>query len=153
MRYCETPDEVKKNPQAKYWVNKVCNGNVDAENLLWGWWNFFHMFDDLMDKDKTESKELMMKEMMSFVRDLSFNPFYETHKVSLFTLLLQVFNRWLDGDDWEANGNEWEKSVSDVVRCGDMELYFHIAYLTGGWEHMRAVKELRSYDRNIKEEI
>lgn len=153
MRYCETPDEIKKNPETKFWIRKVCNGNVDAEELLWSWWNFFHMFDDLIDKDKTAPKEMLMRECMLFVSVLSYNEFYHQHKDSLFGFLIQVFNRWLDGDDWEEHGNDWQKSVSDVVRCGDMELYFHIAFLTGGWDHMRAVKNLRTYDRNVEEEV
>ena len=152
MRYCEAEDEVKKNPDAKRWIATICNGNTDAEAMLWGWWNFFHMFDDMIDQDKPTPKELVMRECFLFIRDLSFNPFYLEHKVSLFTMLMQVLNRWLDGDEWEKSDDEWKRSVSDVLRCGDMELYFHVAYLCGGWDHMRACKGVRCYDRNQLEE-
>jgi hypothetical protein len=151
MRYCETADELKKNPEAKYWIRKVCNGNQDAFDMLWGWWNFFHMFDDLVDQDKTASKEIILKEFAFFITNLSFNKFYEDNKVSLCTLLLQLINRWLDGDEWEKSEDKWKRGVSDVLRCGDMEVYFHVAYLTGGWDYMRSLKELRTYDKNTGE--
>jgi hypothetical protein len=148
MRYCETPDEVKKNPDAKYWISKVCNGDASAESLLWSWWNFFHMFDDLIDQDKEAPKEMIIKECMLFMSELSYNNFYQINKSSLHPMLIQFFNRWIDGDDWEQSGDPWKESVSDVLRCGDMEIYFHFAYLCGGWDHMRECKGVRCYDRN-----
>ena len=109
MRYCETADELKKNPEAKYWIRKVCNGNQDAFDMLWGWWNFFHLFDDLVDQDKTAPKEIILKEFAFFITNLSFNKFYEDNKVSLCTLLLQLINRWLDGDEWEKSEDKWKR--------------------------------------------
>jgi hypothetical protein len=139
MNYCDTPDEVKKNPVAKKWIYAITNGNPDAFEMGWRIWNFNHMFDDLIDRDKDAPKELILGELVKFVEALSFNPFWNLHKQSIFPLMVSLAQRTLDAEDFEGD-------IARCLRCGDLDLFAHIAYLCGGWEHMRKMKDLRTYD-------
>jgi|14_taG_2_1085336.scaffolds.fasta_scaffold00057_33 hypothetical protein len=145
--YCRTDDEVAKNPEAEDWCKIVAAGNVDAYQFAWRLWCFNHMFDDLVDQDKQPTKEQIFYELVEFVKEISFNPFYNAHKESIFPLLVSLANRTLDGDEMEKSESEWDRQVACVVRCGDLDVFLHIAYLAGGWDHMRKLKNLRTYDK------
>lgn len=146
--YCDTPDEQAKNPEAKKWLMAAANGDPSAYEFLWQFWCFAHCYDDLLDKDKLVPNELGVRAFAKFFHVLSFNEFYQRHKLQLYALVIQVCNRWLDGDEWEGSKDRQKRVLSQVVRCGDVDLYLHVAYLTGGWDHMRKLKELRVYDSN-----
>jgi hypothetical protein len=148
MDYCDTPDELAKNPHAKKWMELAANGDAMAYDFLWRFWCFAHCYDDLLDQGKPVSSDMGVREFMNFFTMISFNPFYQRHKEQLFALITQVCTRWLDGDEWEKSDDRIKRIVSHVVRCGDIDLYMHVAFLTGGWDHMRNLKELRIYDSN-----
>lgn len=148
LDYCDAPDEAAKNPDAKTHFLEFAKGDAAAFEFMWGFWCFFHCYDDLVDRDKPVPAEVGVQALANFLFMISFNSFYQTHKDQLFPFLLQVCNRWLSGDEWERSDDVEQQKVSHVVRCGDLEMYFHIAFLTGGWEHMRAMKFARGYDIN-----
>lgn len=146
--YCDTPDELAKNPEAKMWIEKASNGDPDAYDFLWRFWCFLHCYDDLLDRDKPVHLDMGVREFMNFFTMISYNKFYQKHKDQLYALIIQVCNRCLDGDEWENSKDQMKRICSHVVRCGDIDLYMHVAFLTGGWDHMRNLKDLRTYDSN-----
>lgn len=149
LDYCDAPDEKAKNPEAKRDMLRIANGDRDAFSFLWRLWCFEHCFDDLIDRDKPVDAEAAVRTLIQFINELSFNSFYEEHKESLFPLIVMMANRSLDGDEWAKSDNPEKRAASNVVRCGDVDLFLHVAYLTGGWDHMRSVKDARSYDSNV----
>jgi len=146
--YCDTPDELEKNPDAKGFMVAAANGDKYAYDFLWRFWCFAHCYDDLLDKGKEVSMEMGVREFVNFFTMISFNPFYQRHKEQLYALIIQVCTRWLDGDEWEKSPDKIKRIVSHVVRCGDVDLYMHVAFLTGGWDHMRTLTSMRRYDSN-----
>ena len=150
--YCDQKAEVEKNPQAKQWIKAASNGDVYAYEFLWRLWCFEHCFDDLIDQDVEINKELCVRELIKFVTCLSYNPFYQEHKDQIYGLLVQACTRWLDGDEWEQSEDETRRICASVVRCGDLDIWLHVAYLTGGWDYMRKLRFLRHYDVNLPEQ-
>jgi len=116
MDYCRTEDEIAKNPEAEDWCKLVAAGNIHAYEFAWRLWNFNHMFDDLVDRDKEPSKEQIFYELVEFVKHISFNPFYNAHKDSIFPLLVSLANRTLDGDEMGESECEWDRQAACVVR-------------------------------------
>lgn len=147
MDYCDAPSEVAENPQAKELIARVANGNKDAQSFLWDCWNFFQCIDDMVDRDKPVRQEAAARCLVKFISTITFNPFYINNCVSLHTMVVQAFNRWIDGDEWSASDDPVKATMGRVVRCGDVDLVLHVAYLTGGWDHMRAMRDARSYDK------
>lgn len=144
--YCDTPDEVLKNPNGKFDLIQIANGNEDALRFMWVFWNFTHLYDDLVDNDREVTVEQAAKWSTLFFIELSRNAFYLKHVDSLLPFIIQVCNRWCDGEDWEKNGTPQQVRLASVVKCGDIDLFFHVAYLVGGWDHMRAMRHTRRYD-------
>ena len=106
-----------------------------------------HAFDDLIDRDKPVSADEAIRELVLFLQEISFNLFYNAHKSSLFGFITMVANRAIVGEQWKV-GTEPQKSASAAVRCGDLDLYAHIAFLCGGWDHMRNLDpEIRVLDK------
>jgi hypothetical protein len=144
--YCDSPDEIAKNPNGRRDLEQIAAGNKDAFRFMWVFWNFTHMYDDLVDNDKPVSVEDASKWFIHFLEEVSTNPFYLANKESLLPFMVQVCNRWCDGEEWERSGTPAQVRLATVVKCGDIDLFFHIAYLVGGWDHVRAMKHTRTYD-------
>lgn len=145
--YIETPQEQAENPDAMKWLRFVANGDAAAFDFLVTVWNWNHVLDDLVDRDKPVTQETVARSVLELVRVLSFNEFYQKNSAYLFALITSMVNRWLDGDEWERSDDPMKRAYAPVVRCGDVDFVLGVAYLTGGWEHLRACKEARSYDK------
>lgn len=129
------------NPEAGHWIKLIANGNEDAEACMWAFWHFNHIYDDLVDKDKPVTIEQAGAALVAFAEMLSFNPFWEHWKWHLMPLYVSCVNRWLDGETWP------DAKQAAVIRCGDVDFLLQFAYCTGGWNHLRACREARSYDK------
>jgi len=145
--YAEKPAEIAENPNAKRTIDMIVCGNRDAGVFLWRFWCFMHAFDDLVDRDKPVSADEAIRELVLFLQEVSFNPFYNLHKQSLFGFIAMVANRAIAGELWK-HGTPEQQAASAAVRCGDLDLYSHIAFLCGGWDHMRNLdSEIRVIDK------
>jgi len=148
MGYCDNPAEQNKNPLAKDLMMLIANGDAAAFQWMWDFWNFTHAIDDLVDKDVATECNKFAEALAKFVTALSINTFYQRNVFHLYPLIISACNRWIDGDKLKTSDNERDRIHSEVVRCGDVDLYLYIAYLTGGWEHMRICSEkARLYDK------
>lgn len=150
MAYCDSEEEREKNPDVYRWFAAIANGDQDAENFLRAMWSFLHLYDDLVDRDRPVSIAQAAAELANLFTTLLYNPFFARSKDALFPLMISMINRWVDGDEWEQREGLFDQVASSVIRCGDVDLYLMVAFLTGGWEHMRRVRGARSYDTNEK---
>ena len=148
MDYCDAADEVAKNPNIKRELQVLSNGNADAFRFMWTMWNWSHVIDDLVDRDKEAGVENAAKYFILITQELSFNKFYKDNAGYLFGLIASMFNRWCDGEEFEKSDDRLKQAQSHVIKCGDLELYLGVAHLTGGWDHVRKCKEFRTYDLN-----
>lgn len=144
--YCAAPDEVVKNPAARGHMLAIAKGNQDAFRFMWVFWNFTHLYDDLVDNDKPVTVEQAAKWAIHLLEEFSFNKFYRDNMLALFPHVVGVFNRWCDGEEWEKSGTPAQVAAATVVKCGDVDLYLNVAYIVGGWDHLRSMKDARGYD-------
>ena len=145
--YCGTAQETAKNPNARKWISRISNGDAQAEDFAWRFWCFMHVFDDLIDGDVPVQKQDAVAEFARFFTSVCYNPFFLRNRDQLYPLIIQLCNRCVCGDEWEESDCEERRKLARVVRCGDIDIFFHIAFLTGGWELMRSLKEMRNYDK------
>jgi hypothetical protein len=142
MDYCSKPEEVAQNPEALALMMFIANGNDAAFDFIWRCWNFFHLLDDLIDKDKPVTIQETARELFLFTQTIAINPFFQLNTISLLPMILNACNGWIAGE--EANGKEY----APVLKCSDFNIYSHVAFLVGGWDHMRYVdSKFRTYDK------
>ena len=118
-----------------YW--EVCLHNEPAYVFLCQWHEAIHQVDDIVDGD-VESKE---KTIECFIRlhELYSNPFYRDKEDSLRMVVTLVTNTYADSVEWEKADAEWKRSWADVMRFAGNEMTCAIAYIVGGWNHMRFI--------------
>lgn len=144
--YCDSPEETAKNPDADRHLRDIAKGNQDAYVFLKAVQSFVHVLDDLVDRDVPVTIEQVAKYTVHFIEVISCNPFYLNNSMAILPHIISMFDRWITGEEWSKSESTDKKSSARVVRCGDVDLYLNAAYLVGGWDHLRAVKDARSYD-------
>lgn len=151
--YMDRPEEVVKQPDAKKTFQQIGGQRTEVFRALWSFWNFEHVFDDLVDGslwDK-EKKEQAWKAMCEFVCELLCNPFYKAYASDMRAMFTSATMRQLAGDELEARG---EPEQAAVCRCADIDIMVHIATLANGWDAGVEVSRLRDYDKvDIKETV
>lgn len=147
MDYCATPQELAENPRAPELLVQAASGNDDALRWLWSFWCFSQMFDDLVDRDKPVAHGDAARELARFVEQVALSPFFRQHAASLTALLVSAINRWLTGDEMARSEQQEARTLARAVRCGDLDVVLHVAYLVGGWDHMRAMTARMNFDK------
>lgn len=144
MDYCNKPEETTQNPEALGLMLLISNGNDAAFDFIWRCWNFFHLLDDLIDKDKPVTIQETSRELFLFTQTIALNSFFQANKFSLLPLILNACNGWIAGEE----ASKENKIYAPVLKCSDFNIYSHVAFLVGGWEHMRCVdSKFRTYDK------
>lgn len=118
---------------------QIANGNEHAESFCRAFVDWCHMFDDVADKDKPVADEEMAVKQLNFFVHVSHNPFFQQNKRELTALIVQGVNAWLDANRWERSPEPEMRRDSWVMKSIYQEVVWHVAYLTGGWNHMRTV--------------
>ena len=147
MNYAAKPSELDQNPRAPELLIQIANGNQDALRWMWSLWCFTHLYDDLVDKDKKVTADEASSELCRFIEQMTLNKFYRDNASGLLALLVSALNRWQMGDEMAKSSDSKQIIMARAVRCGDVDLYLHVAYLTGGWEHMRSMSALMGFDK------
>lgn len=151
--YMSQAHEQAKQPDALATCQKIAKAaGPEREgavfNALWSFWNFSHVFDDLIDGSHwpKEKKALAWRAVQEFTSDLLLNPFYRAHGAEVRALFTSAIFRQMAGDEL-AQGTLEQSKQAPVVRCADIDILVHFAYLTGGWELARAISNAREYDQ------
>jgi hypothetical protein len=132
------PDEI---------ITLACNGNQDAEKFCRAFVRWVHFVDDVIDGDKVLKVEEVAGANLDVILAFSENPFFSSYKLILMPLVIQASRAWVDSEDFVKRTDEQDRNASHVLKGFYHEVVWHVAYICGGWEHMRAVTAAcRSYD-------
>lgn len=101
---------------------------------------YCHQIDDLIDNREdgkpTTTPEQILKIPVNAL--LLYNhPFYMVHREMLMPVVLLVTNAYADSVAWEKSPSASERAIADVIRCCGNEMFFMVALICGGYEHMR----------------
>lgn len=81
-----------------------------------------------------------------FFWNLRHNLFIQPRCKEIQTMLVQALTRCLDGDEMAADVNPERRALAPAVRCGDVDVIFHMVYLARGWAALRECSAVREYD-------
>jgi len=122
-------------------ITLAANGNAAAEHFLQAFSARAHFLDDVADSDKHAiSPTNIAAAEADWLMCLSGNPFFQKHSNMLVPVMLCGLNAWADSNNMPPG------DIRDVVKGIWHEVVYVVAWLTGGWAHMRIVSANREYD-------
>ena len=119
-------------------LNEVLLNNVDAVRFCCLIFAASQVIDDLIDQDKPVSPNEIAQCFWSVLVELPCNPFYQRHMHTLVPLIQSAFNDWLDANELERM-DDHGKNIAFVLRDSVGGIACQVAYLVGGYDHMRKV--------------
>jgi hypothetical protein len=131
-----------RNAQLLQWMQD----DKEAVDFLVTLFSIGEVWDDLIDRDKPITDEQIHQGFIMAIFDLTANPFFAEHASFLRPVMLMGANAWMDSAIYEKQGDEHWYHWSFILRGWYMEMVAMCAFLTGGYDNMRAVGlEARSF--------
>ncbi len=123
---------------------EVCMGNQEALDFVSLWYRWCHFLDDLIDTME-DGRPVMDKEQMiqGFLTSafLYSCPFYRKHSDVLISCVITTTNAYADSVAWERSPIEHRRNIGNILRTCGNEMFFLVAALVGGINHMRSVSQ------------
>lgn len=121
---------------------EVCKGDSDAMLFCGLWFGYCHAIDDLIDNMEdgraTTRPEEILKMLVTAAVIYNSN-FYRRHQEQLFPMVISITNAYADSVAWERSPCKSHRVIADVLRCVGNEMFFMVALLCGGYDHMRTM--------------
>lgn len=128
-------------------LRAAANGNGSALDFLRAFARRAHWVDDLLDEPNAlRSAEGMASRESEWLLMLTGNVWFIEHRAKLVPAMVLALNAWVDSEQMR-NAECRMQNAADVVKGQWHEVVWLVAWLTGGWEKMRAVStQYRAYD-------
>ena len=155
--YCTQPSETAKIGRGLIMLREIaCHRKDEQERddlfkAAWAFWNFEHVFDDLIDNCgwSADNKFLALKALEQFTVALLENPYYVKNADAFKALFVTAISRNIAGDQFAGSKDAQERAMAPAIRCADIDIFLYFAHLAGGWEFaqvMNSKHKLRMYD-------
>lgn len=120
-------------------IVKTCLGNKAAERYLYDISFVSRVFDDLVDGDVVIDTANICRAFHILVVGMITNPFFMLNSHVLVGVHNIAFNGWMDATNWEKTGDELKMKYAHVIRDSINEIVETVAFLVGGYGHMRSI--------------
>lgn len=118
---------------------EAASGNPQALSYLASIMEAAEVWDDLIDHDNPLSAETINSTMFSLMIGLPGNDFFLANRSYLLPVMLTAINAWMDATELERSPDRRLRQSAWWLKQMGVELYGAVAYLTGGFQHMRNV--------------
>ena len=134
-------------------LDELTKGDANARNFVIAFLEYAHTLDDVIDKDKPVTGERLTKDCLNMMLQCLNNPFVQATHLAISGLLVTGANAWLDSLEWEKASDPRDRAAADVLKSFYHELIWLVAYLVGGWDHLRFITtKHREFDYDFKPE-
>jgi hypothetical protein len=109
---------------------------------------FLNIYESMVGNSALEENRrfLALKAARDFFRTLIENNFVIRNASELRGMYVQAMTRALDGEAMALDSNPANRTMARVVRCGDVDVLFHMVYLARGFAALRECSKVRKYD-------
>ena len=127
-------------------LTAAANGNASALEFLRVFARRAHWVDDMVDEDDPPgircNANVIATMESEWLLTLSGNPFFLAHRAQLVPAMVLALNAWVDSE-----ADSWRADAEAVIKGQWHEVVWLVAWLTGGWQHLRATSgKFRDYD-------
>ena len=127
-------------------ISSICRGNPQAIEFLTSFFQWVHWLDDVADGEADITAKGIVEINLTFLLTVTQNPFWLEHSAKLLPLIVQGSIAWIDSEEW-AKREGADRTASDVLKGYYHEVFFHTAFILGGWEHaLDTTRQHRAYD-------
>lgn len=123
------------NPEIEACFKEIAAGNQDAFDLCRSAFEFFHLFDDLVDRDQPIDANETVLCLLKFIETLTRNEFYQKHRDDLFATLTAGALAYAASLRQATDQNVQRRLASEVLKSQYQDLFFRVAFWTGGSRH------------------
>lgn len=114
-------------------IQEVCAGHEDAEAFLTAMVGVLHIWDDLIDKDKPITDDMVNAAFWDALITLPRNTFYMRHFGDLNPILVTAIMSWKTANGFEHE--EKDLDIAFIIRSAYVDLILMTALLCGGRTH------------------
>lgn len=121
--------------------SRACNGDAHALRYLATMMDAVEIWDDLIDKDKPVADADINGLFVSLMIGLPQNSFFDQNKSFLLPITLMCVNAWFDANALQKSADARLRQRAWWLKQMGVELYGAVAYLCGGFDHMRRISQ------------
>lgn len=116
--------------------HEACSGSMDAFAFLMSFHCYAHGVDDLIDEGCTPAN---LMSTLAHANAMYSCPFWLANSVRLGAVITTIANCYADSVEWERDSADWKRLAADTLRQAGNEMVCAVAYIVGGWQHMRSI--------------
>jgi hypothetical protein len=122
-------------PDLEQAFQDISAGNADAYTFCRSAFEFFHLIDDLVDRDKPVAPNDLVICLLKFIDVLTRNEFYQSHRDDLFAFIYSSAMAYAASLRLAQDEDIQRKVASEVLKSQYQDLFFRVAFWTGGSRH------------------
>ena len=115
----------------------IAKDNQQALDFLILWATYCHEVDDIID-NKINDPEKILRVFVT-AAEVYNHPFYVRYQSYLYSLVIVISNAYADSVKWSHSMVDAQHKMSDVLRHAGNDMLFAVAFICGGYEHLRTV--------------
>jgi hypothetical protein len=133
--------------QPKTAFEEIARGDLDAYEFLAALFLWVHKEDDLIDRDKPVTPDVIIGLDLKLFQVLMSNPFLQKHKAFLWPIIVTSFISYVASEDMKNREDVLDRISAQVLKSEYINVFFGVAFLVGGYEHALAMsRKYRDYD-------
>jgi len=123
-----------------------CGADREAAEWLDQWRSFIHAIDDQVDGEVSPPDRVEhLLRIFAGASELYTHPFFIRHATRLQLVIVLVTSAYADVVAFERSDTHWKRDWADHWRHVGSEVALAVAYICGGYEHLRRMSpEMRS---------
>lgn len=113
------------------WFTRICRGDRSAAAFLTMFFAVCHLWDDLIDKDKSRADEEINKAFWMALVEIPRNHYYQKYESEVLPLMSVAIQEWFAANKLEAGDRV---DIAYTLRCSIVSLIHQAAEICGGYE-------------------
>ena len=101
------------------WLLRICKGNQEAANFLEMFFFACHLWDDLIDKDKTRTDDEINNIFWLIFIEIPRNPYYQKNFNDIQPVMANAIQEWFVANSLERSQRT---DISYTLRCSIVSL-------------------------------
>lgn len=126
----------------------IAKGNREAALWLVDYDAFCGLLDDIVDDGKVAENRLVQT-TLNLLGNLCNPGWPRDNAPRLYPLIVAAANTWQDSNALGREADARKRLASDVLKSQYTEMERYVAFLCGGYDHMRAISQQRTFDFDL----